>query len=90
MKTDFAAGRLKQLRGQMRVRWGRMTKDDDVRIAGRRLQFIGVLQERYGVRPEDAEKAFEALRRIDASGRSAETASTETEDAPEPGRVSPS
>ena len=41
-------GRWRQLRGQLRERWGRLTDDDLDVIAGRRDQLVGVLQQRYG------------------------------------------
>jgi len=62
MNTDIAAGKWKQLKGKVRAKWGQLTDDDYDRIAGRREQFTGVLQERYGVEKDLAEEYFDDLR----------------------------
>jgi uncharacterized protein YjbJ (UPF0337 family) len=45
-----------QLRGKIRAQWGKLTDNDLDRIAGRRDQLIGRVQERYGVAKEEAER----------------------------------
>jgi uncharacterized protein YjbJ (UPF0337 family) len=46
--SDILAGRWKQLRGELRSWWGRLTEDDLEQIGGQRDMLIGRLQERYG------------------------------------------
>jgi uncharacterized protein YjbJ (UPF0337 family) len=56
MNTDVMEGKWKQMRGQMKEWWGKLTDDDFDTIAGKKDQLIGKLQERYGWGKEDAEK----------------------------------
>lgn len=62
MKTDIAAGKWKQIKGQIKARWGGLTDDEIEHIAGRREEFVGVMQEQYGKSREQAEKAFDEFR----------------------------
>ncbi len=40
----------------MREQWGKLTDDDWDQIEGKRENFIGKLQERYGIKRDEAEK----------------------------------
>lgn len=62
MNADIAEGKWKQLKGQVQQIWGDLTDDEFDRIAGRRTEFVGILQKNYGETKEDAESAFDALR----------------------------
>jgi uncharacterized protein YjbJ (UPF0337 family) len=53
---DQIEGNWKQLKGRVQVQWGKLTDDDVDVVAGKREQFLGKIQERYGVAKEDAEK----------------------------------
>lgn len=48
MNEDILQGKWKQLRGEMKVQWGKLTDDELDQINGRREKLSGVLQERYG------------------------------------------
>ena len=54
MNRDILAARWTQLRGQLRVQWGKLTDDDLDRVQGRWEQLIGLLQERYAYTELDA------------------------------------
>ncbi|MGC2529275.1 MAG: CsbD family protein [Candidatus Acidiferrum sp.] len=56
MNWDQLEGKWKQVKGQLREKWGRLTENDLESIAGRRELLIGRLQERYGIAKEEAEK----------------------------------
>ena len=56
MNWDQVEGKWKQLRGGVKEKWGKLTDDDLDRIAGKRDQFVGRLQERYGIAKEEAQK----------------------------------
>jgi uncharacterized protein YjbJ (UPF0337 family) len=56
MNWDRIQGNWKQVTGQAREQWGKLTDDDLDVVAGRRDQLTGKLQERYGIAKEDAEK----------------------------------
>jgi len=52
---DQIQGNWKQVAGKVRETWGKITDDDFERIAGKRDQLIGMIQQRYGVAKEEAE-----------------------------------
>jgi uncharacterized protein YjbJ (UPF0337 family) len=56
MNQDTIKGNWKQLKGQVKERWGKLTDDDLDVIEGRRDQLLGKVQERYGMAREEAEK----------------------------------
>lgn len=56
MNWDRIEGSWKQLSGQAKEQWGKLTDDDLDVVAGRRDQLAGKIQAHYGVAKEDAEK----------------------------------
>jgi uncharacterized protein YjbJ (UPF0337 family) len=56
MNWDLVEGKWKQMKGQIREKWGNLTDDDLEMIAGKRDQLIGRLQVRYGIAKEEAAK----------------------------------
>lgn len=56
MNTDQIKGNWKQLKGQIKEAFGKLTDDDLVQIEGRKDVLLGKLQERYGITREEAEK----------------------------------
>jgi len=53
---DQVQGKWTEYKGKAREKWGRLTNDDLDVIAGKRDQFVGRLQERYGILRDEAEK----------------------------------
>jgi uncharacterized protein YjbJ (UPF0337 family) len=56
MNWDTIEGNWKQFKGKIRQQWGKLTDDDLDRIAGKRTELIGRLQERYGKTRDAAEE----------------------------------
>lgn len=56
MNWDQVEGKWKQMQGQFRKQWGKLTDDDLDVIAGHREILAGKIQERYGVAKDEAEK----------------------------------
>jgi uncharacterized protein YjbJ (UPF0337 family) len=56
MNTDVFEGRWKQMRGELRSWWGRLTDDDLEKIAGKKDRLVGVLQEKYGYTRQAAQQ----------------------------------
>jgi uncharacterized protein YjbJ (UPF0337 family) len=56
MNWDRVEGNWKQLMGQARAKWGEISKSDFERTAGRRDQIVGIIQEKYGIAREEAQK----------------------------------
>ena len=52
-------GKWKQLKGEARRQWGKLTDSDWEEIAGEKDKFLGKLQERYGWSREQAERDAE-------------------------------
>jgi len=66
MTWDQVAGRWKQMKGSVKKNWGKLTDDDLEYIGGSKDQFLGRLQERYGIAREAAEQqANEWLHALD-------------------------
>jgi uncharacterized protein YjbJ (UPF0337 family) len=53
---DRISGKWKQLRGDIRTRWGELTDDEIDMVAGQRDKFVGKIQERYGIARDEAER----------------------------------
>ena len=60
MNWDQIKGQWKQYTGKAREKWGELTDDDLQRAAGGRDQLVGVVQERYGIAKEEAEKQVDS------------------------------
>ena len=58
MNKDVFEGKWKQMRGQAKEWWGKLTDDDLERAGGKADQLIGLLQEKYGYTRERAEEEF--------------------------------
>jgi uncharacterized protein YjbJ (UPF0337 family) len=56
---NILAGKWKQMRGELKTWWGKLTDDDVDRIGGQKDKLIGLLQERYGYAREQAEQEME-------------------------------
>ena len=56
MNWDRIEGNWKQLKGQAREHWGKLTDDDVDVAAGNREQLVGKVQERYGIAKDEAER----------------------------------
>ncbi len=54
MNEDILQGKWKQLKGEIKARWGKLTDDEVEEIAGRREKLSGILQERYGYTRQQA------------------------------------
>ncbi len=61
MDWDKAAGDWTQFKGLLKEQWGDLTDDDLTRIAGKRQQLVGCLQERYKLSESQAEEAIAAF-----------------------------
>jgi uncharacterized protein YjbJ (UPF0337 family) len=59
MNTDMFEGRWRQMRGELRSWWGRLSDNDFERIAGKKDRLIGMLQEKYGYTREAAQQEMD-------------------------------
>ena len=56
MNEDTIKGQWKQLKGEVKSRWGDLTDDQITEIDGNRLKLVGKVQEAYGIAQDEAEK----------------------------------
>jgi len=76
MNTDTFEGQWRQMRGELRSWWGRISDSDFERIAGKKDRLIGILQEKYGYTREAAQQEMERrFREFDERMRTSSTTS---------------
>jgi uncharacterized protein YjbJ (UPF0337 family) len=63
MNKDILASKWKQMQGQIKVAWGKLSDDDLDEVAGRYDKFVSLLQDKYGYTRERAEEAVDRLLR---------------------------
>jgi uncharacterized protein YjbJ (UPF0337 family) len=56
MNWDQIEGQWRQAKGKLRQKWGKLTDDDLDVIGGKKETLIGRLQERYGMKKDEAER----------------------------------
>jgi uncharacterized protein YjbJ (UPF0337 family) len=59
MDWNRVEGNWKQLKGKVKEQWGNLTDDDLDKIAGKRDQLEGIIQERYGINKDAARKQLD-------------------------------
>jgi len=59
MNKNVFEGKWKQMRGQAKVWWGKLTDDDLDKVEGSFEKLTGLLQEKYGYTQQQAEAEFE-------------------------------
>ena len=55
MNWDRIQGNWKQMKGELKTKWGKLTDDEFDVIAGQRDKLVGKIQERYGCTKDEAE-----------------------------------
>jgi uncharacterized protein YjbJ (UPF0337 family) len=54
MNWDQVEGNWKQIKGQVKQKWAKLTDDDLELINGKRIELLGRIQERHGITKEQA------------------------------------
>jgi uncharacterized protein YjbJ (UPF0337 family) len=63
MNWDQVEGKWKQIKGTVKTRWGKLTDDDLDVISGKKDQLVGRIQERYGIKKEEAQREVDEWNR---------------------------
>ena len=63
MDWEMIESNWKQFEGHVKQKWGRLTDDNLDRIAGKRDQLCGQIQESYGITKDQAERWLKAFAR---------------------------
>jgi uncharacterized protein YjbJ (UPF0337 family) len=70
MNTDILGGMWKQIQGEIKQQWGKLTDDDITVINGQQDKLVGKVQERYGYARDEAEREVDQfLRRYSTTTR---------------------
>ncbi len=70
MNADVFEGKWKEIKGDLKVKWGKLTDSDVTEIEGHEDKLLGVLQKRYGYSKDEAEKQYdEFMRRFERPSR---------------------
>ena len=56
MNADILAGKWKQVQGEVKKQWGKLTDDDLMIVEGQKDKLVGLVQERYGYAHEQAQQ----------------------------------
>jgi len=68
MNKDIVEGKWKQMRGNAKTWWGKLTDDDLDRAAGKYDVLAGLLQEKYGYTRQRADEEIDKhIKEYDAS-----------------------
>lgn len=59
MNWDRIQGNWKQLKGEAQRQWGKLTDDELDQAAGDRQKLAGLVQERYGIGKDEAERQID-------------------------------
>jgi len=59
MNKEILKGKWNQIKGEVKVQWGKLTDDEVDQIDGDYDKMVGMLQEKYGYEREQAEKEAE-------------------------------
>ena len=69
LNTDILKGKWKEIKGDVKAKWGKLTDDDLTEIEGNQEKLVGILQKKYGYGKEEAEREYNEF--ISSHGRKA-------------------
>ncbi len=61
MNSDILQGKWRQLKGEARIQWGKLTDDDLDQVQGQAEKLVGLVQERYGYNRDQAEREVDSF-----------------------------
>ena len=61
MNKEQIHGKVEQIAGKLKEKWGKLTGDDIALYNGKREIFLGKLKEHYGLSNEDADKQIKVI-----------------------------
>ena len=59
MNKDIVQGKWKEMKGQIKQQWGKLTDDDLDQINGKKDELAGRIQKYYGKSREEADQAID-------------------------------
>ena len=61
MNEDILKGKWKEIKGEVQRAWGNLTNDELEKAKGNATSIAGLVQQKYGMKKEEAEKSINAL-----------------------------
>ncbi|MFT3836567.1 MAG: CsbD family protein [Myxococcaceae bacterium] len=61
MNWDQIKGQMQQVQGKLKSKWAKLTDDDLMLLKGKKDIFLGRLQERTGMKKEEAERELDSF-----------------------------
>lgn len=62
MNTDITKGKIKQFKGDVQAKWGRITDDDFDKAQGNETKLLGVIQQKYGYTKQQAQQEWDKFK----------------------------
>ena len=59
MIEDILKGKWKEIKGEVKEKWGMLTDDDLTAVEGNKDKLLGLLQQKYGYAKDKAEKEYQ-------------------------------
>lgn len=61
MNKDIVKGKWKEIKGQVKQQWGKLTEDDILQIQGNYDELAGRIQKKYGYQKDKAEHEIDSF-----------------------------
>jgi uncharacterized protein YjbJ (UPF0337 family) len=61
MNWDHIQGRIKEVGGKVKSKWAKLTDDDIKLLDGKKDEFLGKLQQKYGYKKDEAERELDGF-----------------------------
>jgi uncharacterized protein YjbJ (UPF0337 family) len=61
MNEDILKGKWKEIKGEVKQKWGKLTDDDLAQVEGKEEELLGLLQKRYGYAKEKAAEEYKGF-----------------------------
>ncbi|HZW36122.1 MAG: CsbD family protein [Deltaproteobacteria bacterium] len=58
MNEDILKGKWKEIKGEVKAKWGKLTDDDLTAVEGKKEKLMGILQQKYGYARDKAEQEY--------------------------------
>lgn len=61
LNTDILKGKWKEIKGEIRTHWGKLTDDEIEQTTGNLTTISGIIEQRYGEKKEEIQKKLNSI-----------------------------